>query len=152
MNETAQAERTGTRGITEIHRQSLETGDIIATRAYTKNSRGVQFFTHADVSHTILYTADYKGVQYAVDAMPGKGVTKDRLHNKLTHATYAVVFRHRTATAEQRGRACQWAVTQALLNKPYEMAGAPLTSKPAHLVSPGVVYQTDRLACLGRLV
>ena len=210
MNETAQAERIGARGITEIHRQSLETGDIIATRAYTKNSRGVQFFTHSDVSHTILYTGIEQGAHWAVDAMPGRGVTRSQLGRKITNVAYAVVFRHRPATAEQRGRACQWAVSQALLNKPYdmhsaarlgveenplsrspgplgnvamlvvlgdqvsawidrqgedasftcselvfrayEMAGAPLTSKPAHLVSPGVVYKTDRLVCLGRLV
>jgi hypothetical protein len=33
----------------------------------------------------------------------------------------------------------------------FEIAGAPLTRKPAYCMSPNSLFHTDRLACLGRL-
>jgi uncharacterized protein YycO len=185
----------------QITTQFLLAGDIIATRAHTANSVGVRMATGGTVSHAILYTGVFKGYSYAVDAMPGKGVTRDRLYNKLMPASYAVVFRHRTATPEQCKKTCAWAAHQALMHKPYdynsaagvgviathtnvsklivvadqidakanpegedasfmcselvfrayEIAGAPLTDKPAYCMSPHALFKTDRLACLGRL-
>jgi uncharacterized protein YycO len=191
-----------------ITNQTLRAGDIIATRAYTKNSKGTRYLTGADVSHAILFTGEKRSVYKVVDSMPGLGVTEYQLWQKLTTATYAVVFRHRTATATQRSRACQWARLQANQGKPYdyssaarlgastayrtvrdipgaallviigdtamawagsgdqdasfmcselifrayEIAGAPLIGKPAHGLSPGMLFKTDRLACLGRLM
>ena len=139
-------------------------------------------------------------MKYAVDAMPKDGVTKDLLYRKLSQTSYAAVFRHRTATAEQCAVACAWAELQALRHKPYdyksgarvgivpyttlgkliiiadevdanlspegedasfmcselvfrafEIAGVPLTRKPAYCMSPGSLFHTDRLACLGQL-
>jgi uncharacterized protein YycO len=183
-----------------IASQSLEAGDIIATRSDTLNSAGTQVATGSPVSHAILYTGGTKGTQWAVDAMPKQGVTRDLLNIKLKQASYAVVFRHRTAAPEQCARACAWAEVQALVHKPYdyksaarvgivpytavgrliiiadeidaklnpegedasfmcselvfrayEIAGAPLTHKPAYCMSPYSLFHTDRLACLGRL-
>lgn len=51
MNTTAQAQSTGSQNINVITRKLLQAGDIIATRAHSVNSKGVRFFTHADVSH-----------------------------------------------------------------------------------------------------
>lgn len=187
--------------VNEVLRQSLKAGDIIATREHSVGSAGVRFFAGQEASHAILYTGSSKGIHFAVDAMPNDGVTKDRLNNKLNSSSYAVVFRHRTATAEQCAKACQWADLQATLNKPYdfkspvrvsslkystvgrliiladeieawrspegedasfmcselvfrafEIAGAPLTDKPAYNMSPASLFHTDKLECLGRLV
>lgn len=203
MNPVSTLESTENQTIKEIPREYLVAGDIIATRDHSVGSNGVRFFTGGQASHAILYTGVIMRSQSAVDAMPDRGVTEDRLHNKITQASYAVVFRHRTATAEQRARACQWAQLQAQLNKPYdfqsaarvgsqkfkftsvgclivvadgvsarlnpegedasfmcselvfrafEIGGAPLTDKPAHHMSPGSLFRTERLDCLGRLV
>ena len=160
-------------------------------------SGGIRIATGGPVSHAILYT----GHEFAVDAMPDRGVTTDRLHNKLNGVTYAGVFRHKTATAVQCAGACQWAELQAQLNKPYdynsaartgrpkytnvgrlivvidkaealmqpdgedasfmcselvfrafEIAGLPLVDKPAHLLSPGMLFKTDRLDMMVTLV
>lgn len=42
----------------------------------------------------------------------------------MAAASYAVVFRHRTATAAQCRWACQWAEHQAQLHKPYDFNSA----------------------------
>jgi uncharacterized protein YycO len=180
--------------------QSLVAGDIIGTKADTLNSKGVRFFTSGRLSHAILYTAGNMGAKRAVDAMPEKGVTEEPLWQKMQSVSYAAVFRHRTATPEQRERACQWARMQAVLHKhydynsaarvgsslltgvgrliiasdelsakrepegedasfmcselvfrAYEIAGAPLTKKPAHCVSPGMLFRTDRLEYMGEI-
>jgi hypothetical protein len=86
------------------------------------NSAGVRVATGGRVSHAILYTGAAKGFQFAVDAMPQQRVTKDRLYRKLLHVSDAVVFRHRTATPEQRAR--------ALLHKPYDSKSAARLSVP----------------------
>jgi hypothetical protein len=39
-----------------------------------------------------------------------------------------------------------------LVFRAFEIAGAPLTDKPAHCSSPGMLFRTERLDCLGRLV
>ncbi|MBI5552159.1 MAG: hypothetical protein HY911_11690 [Desulfobacterales bacterium] len=190
----------------QIAMQDLLAGDIIATRAHTANSAFVRGATLGTVSHAILCTGEHKGYHWAVDAMPDKGVTRETLSKKLSQASYAVVFRHRTATLEQCRKACAWAAHQALLYKPYdyksaarvgavvpyfkmsllivlaginihdsnvmvpspqdeddsfmcselvfrayEIAGAPLTRKPAYCMSPQTLFKTDRLTCLGRL-
>ncbi len=190
----------------QITMQDLLAGDIIATRAHTANSAFVRGATLGPVSHAILYTGEYKGYHSAVDAMPEQGVTRATLSKKLSQASYAVVFRHRTASPEQCKKACAWAAHQALMNKPYdyksaarvgavmpyfkmsllivlasinihdpnvmapspqdedasfmcselvfrayEIAGAPLTHKPAYCMSPQTLFKTDRLTCLGRL-
>jgi uncharacterized protein YycO len=208
VSATSTQKSTQSPPVKQINRQSLVAGDIIATRAHAKSSKGVRYFTHGDVSHSILYTGEKLGMHWGVDAMPGRGVTREQLGQKLTPLIYAVVFRHRTATGEQRARACKWAGLQAALHKPYdfrsaarlgtataywdvrpfhsvallvvmgdavsawagpkdedasftcselvfrayEIAGAPLLDKPAHFLSPGAVFRTDRLECLGRLV
>lgn len=201
MTSTGTMEKTQVHPVNEILRQSLKAGDIIATREHSVGSAGVRFFAGQEASHAILYIGDYKGVKRAVDAMPKKGVTQDVLHNKLNPSSYAVVFRHRTATPEQCAKACQWADLQAALHKPYdfkspvrvsslkysavgrliiladeieawrspegedasfmcselvfrafEFAGAPLTAKPAHIMSPASLFHTDKLQCLGKLV
>ncbi len=185
----------------QIIKQFLLAGDIIATRAQTANSVGVRMATGGTVSHAILCLGARRGPQLAVDAMPKKGVTRDTLFNKLFQTSYAVVFRHRTATPEQCAKACAWAEHQALMNKPYdynsaarvgiiapyanvakliviaddidaklnpqgedasfmcselvfrayEIAGAPLTDKPAYCMSPQALFKTNRLTCLGLL-
>ncbi len=187
-------------GAARITTQDLVAGDIIATRAHTLNSLGARVATGGPVSHAILYLGKKLDIQSAVDAMPGPGVTRDRLFTKLAQASYAVVFRHRTATPEQCAKACAWAELQAAVHKPYdnlsaarlgitpytntgrliiiadqidarlspegedasfmcselvfrayEIAGAPLTQKPAYCMSPRMLFKTDRLTCLGRL-
>ncbi len=101
-----QTSTQSTTAAAEIKITSLTPGDIIATRSATVNSAGARLATMARVSHAILYTGGDKGMQWAVDAMPNFGVTRARLRIKLSHASYAVVFRHRTATADQCARAC----------------------------------------------
>jgi uncharacterized protein YycO len=190
----------------QINMQDLLAGDIIATRAHTANSAFVRGATLGKVSHAILCTGELKGYHWAVDAMPEPGVTREKLAVKLSQTSYAVVFRHRTATPEQCKKACAWATHQALIYKPYdfksaarvgaivpyfkmglliilasinthdsnvivpspqnednsfmcselvfrayEVAGAPLTNKPAYFMSPQTLFKTDRLICLGRL-
>ena len=185
----------------KLNPQDLVAGDIIATKSEAPISAIVCVGTFGRVSHAILFTGGNKGIQFAVDAI-GKGVTKRRLHEKLKNVSYAMVFRHKTATAEQCAKACQWAELQARLHKPYdyksaarvgqftkysrvgqliimaddmeaaqspegedasfmcaelvfrawEIAGAPLIDKPAHLLAPSMLFQTRRLAMLGRLV
>ena len=54
--------------------------------------------------------------------MPDGGITKMPLVNKLQGASKAVVFRHRSATAEQKEMAANWAATQS--GKPYDKVGA----------------------------
>jgi uncharacterized protein YycO len=208
MSATTTQENKQIENISKIQYQSLVAGDIIATRAFTMNSKGIRFVTHANVSHAILYTGADKGALWAVDAMPEKGVTQEQLWQKLGPGIYAVVFRHRCATVDQRSKACQWAMQQAYQSKPYdycsaahigiaknaltirqfhslamllvvgdvlsawgsrdgqdsrfmcselvfrayEIAGAPLTPKPAHCLSPGMLFKTDCLECLGRLI
>jgi hypothetical protein len=39
-----------------------------------------------------------------------------------------------------------------LVFRAWEIAGAPLIDKPAHLLAPTMVFKTQRLAMLGRLV
>lgn len=56
--------------------------------------------------------------------MPDRGVTSRQLFIKLQSVSYAAVFRHRTATPQQRARACAWAELQASLNKPYDKLSA----------------------------
>jgi len=186
----------------QIATQDLLAGDIIATRTHTANSVGVRVATAGTVSHAILCLGARKGTQWAVDAMPKQGVTSEPLFFKLPQVSYAVVFRHRTATPAQLANACAWAEHQAALNKPYdyksaarvglvtpyfavgrliivadkidaetdpqaedasfmcselvfrafEFAGAALTHKPAHCVSPQALFKTNRLTCLGKLV
>ena len=185
----------------KLNPQDLVAGDIIATKSEAPISAIVCVGTFGRVSHAILFTGGNKGIQFAVDAI-GKGVKRDYLHIKLQNVSYATVFRHKTATAEQCARACQWAELQARLHKPYdyksaarvgeitkfirvgrliieadeleaslnpegedasfmcaelvfrawEIAGAPLIDKPAHLLAPNMLFKTRRLAMLGRLV
>jgi uncharacterized protein YycO len=190
----------------QITMQELLAGDIIATRAHTANSAFVRGATLGTVSHAILCIGEQKGYHWSVDAMPEEGVTRKKLLSKLSQVSYAVVFRHRTATPEQCKKACTWATHQALTYKPYdfksaarvgaivpyfkmglliilaginthdsnvivpspqneddsfmcselvfrayEVAGVPLTHKPAYCMSPQALFKTDRLTCLGRL-
>jgi hypothetical protein len=184
-----------------ITKQDLVAGDIIATRAHTFNSVGVRVATGGRVSHAILYTGRKLDSYRAVDATE-RGVTSDFLFRKLEGVSCAVVFRHHTATPQQRDKACAWADLQASLNKPYdylsaarvglitpytkvgrliimadeldaatspegedasffcselvfrafEVAGAPLTKKPAHRMNPHSLFHTHLLAFMGRLV
>jgi uncharacterized protein YycO len=201
MASTGTMSKTQVHTVNEVLRQSLKAGDIIATREHSVGSAGVRFFAGQEASHAILYVGSKLDTYWAVDAMPKVGVTKDMLHRKLGPSSYAVVFRHRTATPEQCAKACQWADLQAALNKPYdfkspvrvsflkysavarliiladeieawrspegedasfmcselvfrafEIAGAPLTDKPAYGMSPASLFHTDKLECLGRLV
>ncbi|MCC5811254.1 MAG: hypothetical protein JJU06_12865 [Ectothiorhodospiraceae bacterium] len=101
-----------------IGKAELEPGDIIATASDGRNSRAIQWTTNAPHSHAILYF----GGGSAVDAMPGDGVTEDLLARKLRGVAVASVFRHRTATREQREMASKWAAMQA--DKPYNTLGA----------------------------
>jgi uncharacterized protein YycO len=187
--------------VDKLNTKDLVAGDIITTRSETPISAIVRVGTFGRVSHAILYTGGKMGMQYAVDAI-GKGVKRDHLHVKLQNVSYAMVFRHKTATTEQCAKACQWAELQAQLHKPYdyksaaregkpakysragllvaiaddveaaldpegedasfmcaelvfrawEIAGAPLIDKPAHLLAPTMLFKTRRLAMLGRLV
>jgi len=109
---------------TQITMQALLAGDIIATRAHTANSVGVRGATAGTVSHAILCLGARKGSQWSVDAMPDRGVTSHLLFYKLSQVSYAVVFRHRTATPAQCAKACAWAEHQASLNKPYDYKSA----------------------------
>jgi uncharacterized protein YycO len=201
MNATGAQSSAQVQAVNQLNSQDLVAGDIIATRSDTATSVGVRVATFGRVSHAILFTGGKKDIQYAVDAT-GQGVTKDRLHEKLKNVSYAMVFRHKTATADQCAKACQWAELQARLHKPYdyksaarvgkpakysrlgrliimaddleaaldpegedasfmcaelvfrawEIAGAPLIDKPAHLLAPNMLFKTQRLAMLGRLV
>lgn len=38
-----------------------------------------------------------------------------------------------------------------LVFRAFEIAGAPLTNKPAYCMGPGMLFKTDRLSCIGRL-
>jgi hypothetical protein len=38
-----------------------------------------------------------------------------------------------------------------LVFRAFEVAGAPLTDKPAYCMSPQALFKTDRLTCLGKL-
>jgi uncharacterized protein YycO len=201
MASTGTMSKTQVHPVNEVLRQSLKAGDIIATREHSVGSAGVRFFAGQEASHAILYTGNVKGIHFAVDAMPKDGVTKDQLQFKLNPSSYAVVFRHRTATPNQCARACQWAELQAAVHKPYdfkspvrvsalkysgvgqlviladeveawrspegedasfmcselvfrafEIAGAPLTDKPAYAMSPASLFHTDKLKCMGRLI
>lgn len=109
---------------TDITKQALVAGDIIATRPHNANYAVTYAGTGETVSHAILYTGGSKGMQFAVDAVPQKGVCKETLLEKLKQVSYAAVFRHRTATAEQCARACAWAEIQALVHKPYDYQSA----------------------------
>ena len=197
MGASEARKRKQSQTVKQIDTRSLVAGDIIATRSNTVGSGTIRIATRGPVSHAILYT----GHEFAVDAMPDRGVTTDRLHNKLSDVSYAAVFRHKMASTVQCADACQWAELQAQLNKPYdftsavrtgrpkyttvgtlivlmdeaealidqegedasfmcselvfrafEIAGSPITSKPAHLLSPGMVFKTDRLEMMGTLV
>jgi uncharacterized protein YycO len=108
----------------QIIMQDLLAGDIIATRAHTANSAFVRGATLGTVSHAILCLGVKKGSQGAVDAMPDRGVTSESLFSKLSQVSYAVVFRHRTATPEQCAKACAWAAHQAMMQKPYDYNSA----------------------------
>ena len=202
MNQTGTQSKVQVQtAVNTLNPKDLVAGDIIATKSETPTSAIVRVGTFGSVSHAILYTGGKMGTQDAVDAT-GEGVTKRRLHEKLKNVSYAKVFRHKTATAEQCAKACQWAELQALLHKPYdyksaarmgkptkytgvgrliimadeaeaalnpegedasfacselvfrawEIAGAPLIDKPAHLLAPNMLFKTRRLAMLGRLV
>ena len=39
-----------------------------------------------------------------------------------------------------------------LVFRAFEIAGAPLTDKPAHIMSPASLFHTDKLKCMGRLI
>jgi uncharacterized protein YycO len=110
-------------GVNTMNPSDLVAGDIIATKNEEPISALVRVGTLGKVSHAILYTGGKLAVQNAVDAA-GRGVTKERLHEKLKHVSYAAVFRHKTATAEQCAKACQWAELQARLHKPYDYLSA----------------------------
>jgi uncharacterized protein YycO len=181
--------------VSQIQIKSLVAGDIIATKSRSLSSRGIRGATFGQASHAIIYI----GNANAIDAMPEEGVTRDLLSRKLAGASSAVVFRHRTATAEQCTLACQWTLQQ--VDKPYDynsaarvgihrntrvgrliiitdevssrirqegedasfmcselvfrafaVASVPLTSAPAHCLSPGMLFRTKRLKRLGQLV
>lgn len=200
---TSSAQKTAhSKPVTQLQTQDLVAGDIIATRNDSVSSKFIRGATGGPVSHTILYTGGKMGAHHAVDATPENGVTRDLLHQKLQHVSYAAVLRHTTATTEDLARACQWAELQALRHKPYdfktavrvgrftkyssvgclvilsdevsarlsyegedasfmcselvfrafEVAGVPLIDKPAHHLSPAMIFKTQRLAFLGRLV
>ena len=188
--------------VKELNSQDLMAGDIIVTRSATASSAIIRGATFGQVSHAMLFTSGILGIQYAVDATTGAGVTRERLHIKLQNVSYAMAFRHKTATPEQCARACQWAELQAQAHKPYDyksaarlskatrfslvggiaiiadeleaaqnpegedasfmcaelvfrawqIAGAPLIDKPAHLLGPTMMFKTKRLAMLGRVV
>ena len=127
-------------------------------------------------------------------------MTESQLWQKLSGVSYAAVFRHKKATPAQCSLACQWALLQAQMHKPYdyssaartgapkyttvgqlivlydeteamfnkegedasfmcselvfrafEIARAPLIKKPAHRMSPGMLFRTNRLRPVGRL-
>jgi uncharacterized protein YycO len=186
--------------VKKLNYPDLVAGDIIVTRSTTASSAMVRGATFGQVSHVILFTSSK--LQYAVDATTERGVDKELLYEKLRGVSYAMAFRHKTATPEQCARACQWAELQAQAHKPYdyksaarlskatrfslvggiaiiadeleaaqnpegedasfmcselvfrawEMAGAPLIDKPAHLLAPTMMFKTQRLAMLGRVV
>ncbi|MBT8340915.1 MAG: hypothetical protein HKP58_05740 [Desulfatitalea sp.] len=180
------------RPVQHIGKTDLKAGDIISTNS--------QWLTHEQLSHAILYTGTRLGHMYVADATED-GVTTAQLLYKLHLATYAAVFRHRSATPEQLASACQWAIMQAQLHKPYdgrnaahadnsqfsrlgrliilsekesaarhfksenasftcselvfrafEIGGAALTPEPVRCTSPGMMFQTDKLAYMGRLI
>jgi uncharacterized protein YycO len=116
--------------VNKLNPKDLVVGDIIATRSETPTSAIVRVGTFGSVSHAILFTGGKKDIQYAVDAA-GQGVTREYLYKKLQHVSYAMVFRHKTATAEQCAKACQWAELQAQLHKPYDYKSAVRVGKPA---------------------
>jgi len=201
MSTTAAQSSAPSQTVNRLNTRDLVAGDIIATRSDTTTSTVVRAATFGRVSHAILFTGGKKGIQYAVDAT-GEGVTRQVLHRKLQHVSYAAVFRHKAATPAQCARACQWAELQAQLHKPYdyksaarmgkatkytrvgqliiilddaeaalnpegedasfacselvfrawEIAGAPLIDKPAHLLAPTMLFKTRRLAMLGRII
>lgn len=98
--------------------QSVEVGDIIATASNTDSSKTIRWATNAEFSHAILCLKN----GMAIDAMPDGGITKLPLVDKLRGASKAVVFRHRSATTEQKELAANWATTQS--GKPYDKVGA----------------------------
>ena len=97
---------------------TLFAGDIIATMSEGKSSEAIRWATNAPFSHAILCLPFGR----AIDAMPGKGVTKARLEAKLKGAAKAAVFRHRTATKSQCDLATAWAGAQ--VGKRYDNLGA----------------------------
>lgn len=97
---------------------TLMPGDLVATSTRAKSSYGIRWATNGIFSHVILYL----GNGNALDAVPGQGITKDRLKHKLRGATFAVVFRHRTATEEQLEHVREWAALK--VNRPYDYSGA----------------------------
>ncbi len=98
--------------------ESVEVGDIIATASNARTSEGIRWATNADFSHAILCLKN----KMAVDSMPEAGVTKDFLSDKLKGSSTAVVFRHRTATPEQKELAANWAAGQ--FGRAYDELGA----------------------------
>ena len=132
--------------ITELKKDALLPGDIIATRNHTVGSKGIRFLTGGQASHAILYTGGIKGIHYAVDANTKKGVTRDRLDQKITPASYAVVFRPFEATTEQRDKACEWALRQAQRSKPYDHKSAVGVGKPTKYTGVGrLIIAADNL-------
>jgi uncharacterized protein YycO len=123
-------------GVNTMNPKDLVAGDIIATKSEEPISALVRVGTFGKVSHAILYTGGKLGVQNAVDATGG-GVTRDRLHVKILNVSYAAVFRHKTATAEQCAKACQWAELQARLHKPYDYLSAARAGKPTKYTQMG---------------
>lgn len=97
---------------------SVEVGDIIATVSNTDSSKAIRWATNAEFSHAILCLKN----GMAIDAMPDSGITKLPLGIKLRGASKAVVFRHRSATTEQKELAANWATAQS--GKPYDNVGA----------------------------
>jgi len=184
MGASSSQEQQQAQPMKQIDTQAMVAGDIIATRSNTFGSSSIRVATKGPVSHAILYT----GQEFAVDAMPDRGVTTDRLHNKLSNVSYAAVFRHKTASASQCANPYDYTSAvrtgrpkytrlgclivmldeaDALLNpegedasfmcselvfRAFEIAGSPITHKPAHLLSPGMMFKTDRLTMMGTLV
>ncbi len=98
--------------------ESVKVGDIIATASNAKTSESTRWATNADFSHAILCLKN----GLAVDAVPDLGVDKGALANKLQGASKAMLFRHRTATIEQKELAANWAGSQVGIG--YDKVGA----------------------------